>query len=197
MALSIAAPPVNLFKRTFSKAEWEQIEEYLINALNSIAVPEHVTPEDIQQLNAALDKLSASVMWLYAVTKRAYEGIQMDRKNAEKQVYMLVRDAVDDQGKPTGKKRTEAEIAAATTEYLNSTPINGYPQPIYVMEKAAMERYVFMQAIVDTMKQKSEKMITDLGAIKLEVQITPDGTIDSDEPVVRRAAARNMPPVRS
>lgn len=188
--MTVTAAPVDLFKRAYSKAEWEQVEAYLTEQLNNIVIPEDITPADIKRLNAQIDRLSAPVMRLFAMTKRAYEGITMDRKNAEKQVYMLVRDVTDENGKPTGKKRTEAEIAAAITEYLNQTPINGYPQPIYVMEKAAMERYVFMQAVVDTLKQKGEKLITDLGAIKLEVQVAPDGSID-DDPVETRATASN------
>lgn len=190
-------PPVNLFRRTFSKAEWEQIEDFLIQEVNNISVPERVTPQDITKLNARLDELSAPVMWLYATTKRTYESVEMDRKNAEKQVYLIVKDMTDDQGNPTGKKKTEAEISAAIVEFLNTTPLkkpDGTPMPnsIYVMEKAAMERFMFMDAVVSTMKQKGEKLITDLGAIKLEVMVSPNGNIDEDDaPASRRTRSAN------
>lgn len=183
-------PPVNLFRRAYSKAEWEQIEDFLIEQLNSIQLPEQVTPQDIMALNARLDELATPVMWLYQQTKRTYEAIQMDRKNAEKQVYMIVKDAVDANGNPTGKKRTEGEIAAAIVEYLNQTPVGDYPNSIYVMEKAAMERYLFMDAVVSVLKQKAEKLITDLGAVKLEASLTANGVLDDDEvPAGRQVVA--------
>jgi hypothetical protein len=188
--------PKNLRKRAFTSQEWTQVEDYLIEELNSIELPARVSPGDIQRLNSELDRLSSPVMWLYAITKRSYEGYEMDRKNGEKQVYMLVRDVVDDNGQPTGKKRTEAEIAAAIVDYLNSNPlVRGKtvdaqgnevevrdPASIYVMEKRAMERYVIIEAFVSTMRQKADKMITDLGAIKLEIQLSPNGDVDTDVP---------------
>lgn len=183
--MSLQNSPVNLFKRTFLKAEWEQVEEYLIDAVHKIEVPARVTPDVIQKLNAHLDRLSAPSMWLYQLTKRNYESIEMDRKNAEKQVYMLVKDITDDEGKSTGKKRTEAEISAAIVQYLNTTPLQTHPAPIYVMEKMAMERFMFIDAVVSTMRQKADKLITDLGAIKLEIMVNPNGNVDGDEQPAR------------
>lgn len=180
MALKNA--PVNLFKRTFTKAEWEQIEEFLIQEVNAVTLPDRVTPDVIQQINSQIDDLTSAVMWLYALTKRTYEAIGMDRKNAEKQVYMLVKDGVPDaSGNKPSKAPTEAEKQALIVDYLNVNPLQGHPAPIYVMEKAAMERFLFVDAVVSTMKQKREALITDLGAIKLEVAVNPSGGVDVDD----------------
>lgn len=186
-------PPVNVFARTFTRSEWEKIEEWLIEEINKIVIPDRVTPEIIQQLNAQIDKLTVPVMWLYALTKRNYESLTMDRKNAERQVYLLVKDEIGPDGKPTGKKRTEKETEAHITQYLNTTPLQkadgtSMPAPIYVMEKSAMERFVFMQAVVDMLKQKSDKLITDLGAIKVEAQVTSGGIDDDEDLSMRRTA---------
>lgn len=159
----IELPPM---KSKYTEADWSQREAEYIASINSLNIPADPTEVDILGFNAAIDSVYSVAKIEQATYSRLYDKMYQKRKNSETEVYLIVKKQL-----PADKKATEAELKSMGVTFLGSNPVDGTKYSIYQMVDMALDRKTFMDAVVDILKQKSDKLITDSGALKLSLQI--------------------------
>lgn len=174
----IALPPM---KQKYTPAEWAQREQEYIDSINSIVIPYEPDDADITSINAMIDSVYTIAKIEQAIYTRLYDRNYQRRKNSETEVYLIVKRnlPVDTNGNPI--KATETELKARGVEFLNQNKVDGSNYNIYQLESLAADRKVFMDGVVDILKSKSDKLITDSGALKLAVQINQGASANSQK----------------
>lgn len=148
-------------RKPMKSIEWEEIEDAYADAVNSIYVPEDVDGQDLVGLNSQLSELFTKARFDYMYLKRQLEKIKRQLKRAEKQAYMSVKNL--------GKNDKERE--GLINKYLEDNPMYGYPINLYDAYDIMEERAFFMEAVLDDIKDKSGRIISDNGALKLDVEL--------------------------
>lgn len=157
-------------KTKYTTDEWKIREQEYMDSLNSISIPFDPDDADIMALNSMIDQVYSVAKIEQAIYKRLYEKYYRQRKNYETEVYIIVKRnlPVDANGNP--EKKTEAEMKGLGIEYLKNKLIDNSNYSIYQMVDLLEDRMIFMDAVVDILKNKSDKLITDSGALKLSMQ---------------------------
>lgn len=153
-------------KSKYTQQEWAEREQEYVDVIGTLVTPYEPDDKDICALNAAIDQVYSIAKIEQAVYTRMYEKMYQRRKNSEAHVYLLVKKTL-----PPDKKTTESEMKALGVEFLKNEGVDGSKYNIYEMVDMAMDRKCFMDGVIDILKQKSDKLITDSGALKLAIQI--------------------------
>lgn len=147
-------------RKPMKKEDWELVEDYYVEEVNQIHLPEDIDPSDLIDLNQRLSKLYTKARFDYMYIKRQYEKIKRQLKRAEKQAYMAV--------KALGKNEKERE--GLINKYLEDNKMFGYPVTMFDALDIYEERAFFMEAVLDDIKDKSGRLISDNGALKLDAE---------------------------
>lgn len=163
--------PITPMKSKYTPQEWTAREQEYAQSVNSIAIPPNPDTKDIMSLNSAIDQVYSIAKIECAIYERLYDKYDRRRKNSEIEVYSIVKKnlPVDANGNP--EKKTETEMKSMGMIYLNNTTVDGTQYTVYHLLEMAEERYIYMKAIVDLLKDKSDKLITDTGSLKMETKI--------------------------
>lgn len=157
--------------RTVSDEDWEEFELYYIDAVNSIEIPIDLTPRGILRVNAEVDQVYSRARFDAAEAKRRLDRYKGRLSNAQKQAKM---------GFKARKDLTVEDRDALVTTYLETQPLKGDKEPLYVLVERWQDRHTFMQAVLDNLSKKADKMLTGNGALKLDAQGRGD-TGDADD----------------
>lgn len=141
--------------------EWEEIEDYYADKANDIVVPEDIDAQDLIDLNHKLSKLYTEARFDYMYIKRQLEKLKRQMKRAEKQAYMAVKDL--------GKNDKERE--GLINKYLEDNKVFGYPVSMYDALDIYEGRAFYMEAVLDDIKDKTGRIISDNGALKLDAEL--------------------------
>lgn len=174
MALVNKFIPITPMRSKYTPQEWSAREQEYMVSVNSISIPGTPDTKDIMNLNSAIDQVYTVAKVECAVYERLFDKFDRRRKNSEIEVYTIIKSGLPKDANGNPEKKTETEMKAMGMVYLNNKPADqnassGYT--IYNLLEMAEERYIYMKAIVDLLKDKSDKLITDTGSLKLEVKI--------------------------
>ena len=152
--------------KALNATAWAQLEQYYTELITQIHVPEDPDTNDIKFIVAALDSVYAEARLDLAKARRGHDRIERKYKLAMKEAYLAVKDA--------GK--TEKDKEALAVAYIRTTKLDADPMPVTDMLDIAEERYLFMQAVVDVLNDKSGKCITENGLLRIDVELGGQGT---------------------
>lgn len=164
--------PITPMKDKYTPDEWQQREQEYMNSVNSINIPFEPDDVDLTNINAMIDQVYSIAKIETAIYTRLYEKFYRRRKNSETEVYVIVKRNIPKDAHGNPQKKTEAEIKALGIEYLTTAKVDQTNYNIYQMLEMAEDRRVFMDAVIDILKQKSDKLITDSGALKMAIQLS-------------------------
>lgn len=145
-------------RKPMSASEWRKLEDYYISELQAIAIPEDASTVELREINARLSRLYSQARFDYAFVKRQYERVKRQLKRAEREAYLAVKDS--------GKNEKERE--ALVQKYLEENKLYGYPVNLYDALDICEERVLFLEAVMDELKDRHERMITLNALLKLE-----------------------------
>lgn len=189
MSATLTLQTLDVRKSAFNTQEWEAVENVFIDAIQSIQLPPDVSPADITLINSQIDQVANKASVVFARMKAKYESFKQMRELGEESAYLEIEnnpppaDPTDSSKGP--KKLTEAMKEALRTDWLMKNPLQGFTTSIYVLERAAKERFTFMEMVMKELHRKADQLVSNLGAIKLENEVSSDGSI-------ARAAARQQ-----
>lgn len=153
-----------MMKREYTTKEWAEREEYYINTLNGLVIPEQPTTKEVLKLTSALDKLYTEASFECAMVKRKESRLSLELKNAEAEMFNILKQ----QQLTAGAKITENDVKGLVKTYLANTPIQGYSHDIYTMIKAVMDRLVFIEAVVKAVSEKKASIISATAMLKID-----------------------------
>jgi hypothetical protein len=159
--------------KPITKSDWLLVEEYYHKELGNISIPEDPKPYDITAINSKLEKLYHEARYDYLRISRAYENVESAYRKLKRALYPLVK---------TGKNAEEREhllqehLMATSIDKLEpaiikSLGIPSSPVSIYVLYEGYKDRVDFMKATLDILSDKTGRLITDSGAMKIESRL--------------------------
>ncbi len=152
--------------------EWKAKEKSYQARVTAIVIPPDVTPQQIIAIQAEIDPLYAEARIDLAKTKRTYDRVKRDIKNYEKMVGLNLKQMVSDPAIPKElKPSNEKERDAWCIDYIKRTHLPGYNIDIYIAMNIAEERHVFIEAVVDILKEKADRLITDVACLKMDAEL--------------------------
>ncbi len=147
--------------RTVSDKEWPEFEKHYIKAVNNITIPSDLGPRDILEINAEIDEVYSQARFDFAYAKQRLERYEQKLSNARKTMKLVFK-------KQRGQTNEDRE--AIITEYLETHALKGDSEPLYTLIERWRERYIFMEAVLDNLSKKADKMLTGNGALKLDAK---------------------------
>lgn len=146
--------------KPMTQLEWEAREGYYSDLLvsPSMMLPIDPSPGCIMNLEATIDAVYSEARLELAHCKRQMEITERKFKAGHKEAYLTLKD----QGK------TDKEREALAVTYLKTTPIDGMNMTVYQAFDVAEFRFMFMDAVIDILREKHGRCITDSGLLKLE-----------------------------
>lgn len=149
---------------------WGEVEEYYRDSVNRIHIPEDPKPFDITRINSQLESLYHEARLDYYYTVKASERVSQGYKMLKRSLWPIVK---------AGKNAEERDHLMQ--EYLMLTTLDKIdpgvvsamglppvPATIYMLYDAYKERSDYMKAVLDIISDKTSRLITDSGAMKIE-----------------------------
>ena len=153
-----------MHKTDYTTAEWKLREQYYIDELTKLNIPEEPTTKEILNLTSKLDKLYTIAAFELANLKRKEARFRLDLKNAEAELFNILKK----QELTAGNKVTENDVKGIVKNYLMNNNIQGYNNDIYSLIKAVMDRLIFAEQVVKTITEKKASIIAATSMLKIE-----------------------------
>jgi len=153
-------------KENIGKPKWEDFLADLQEKVMKIAVPADLGAEDIIRIHSEIDMVFSEVRVHFAQVKYQYENMKRKLSNAQKSVILLVKNLPKDD-QPKNDKERDAWV----TDFLSKNPIDGMKIDIFTAMDIMTERYESMLALVEILKEKTDRLSTMYGCIKLDAEI--------------------------
>lgn len=144
-----------------TEKEWKEVEEFYQEAVSQIQIPTDFKANDILRINALVDEVYAQARFDYAVTKQHIKRYERRLANAKKTLKLTFK-------KQPGQTADERD--ALIIQYLETMPIKGDTEPLFVLIERWEWREVFMEAVIDNLTKITDKLINGNGALKLDSQ---------------------------
>lgn len=159
--------------KPISNNDWKLVEEYYQRELGNIHIPEDPKPFDITSINSKLERLYHEARYDYLRMSRAYESIESAYRKLKRALYPLVK---------TGKNAEERDhllqehLMVTTLDKIEPAILKALGLPsvattVYVLYEAYKDRVDFMKATLDILSDKTGRLITDSGAMKIESRL--------------------------
>lgn len=147
--------------RTVTDEEWEDFEQYYIDAVQNISVPADLDASDILMINSQIDEVYSYARFDYSYAKKLSNRYQQRLSNARKTSKIIFQKT---------KGQTNEDRDALIAQFLESVPLQGDKEPLMILVERWQEREIFMEAVIDNLLKKSDKMVNGNGALKLDAQ---------------------------
>jgi hypothetical protein len=156
-----------------TKNDWVQVEAYYIQEIGAINIPEDPKPFDITSVNSRLEKLYHEARYDYLYMSRAYDNIDSAYRKLKRALWPLVK---------AGKNAEERDhllqshLLLTTLDKIEPEIVKALGLPniavsIYTIYEGYKERVDFMKATLDIISDKTGRLITDSGAMKIESRL--------------------------
>ena len=154
-----------MLKENYTVAEWQQKEEHYMKELANVILPEQPTTADVLEVTSKLDSIYTEASFDYAFVKRKESKINLDLKNAETEMFGIIKKQQLSAG---ASKITESDVKSLVKNYLATNPLTGYKADIYTTSKAIITRVVFMEQVIKTIAAKSDGLKIAASMLKIE-----------------------------
>lgn len=159
--------------KPITQSDWNQLEQYYIGLINPVHIPEDPKPFDITSINSKLEKVYHEARLDYYYTSRSFEKIESSYRKLKRALWPITKG---------GKNAEEREhllqnhLMVTTLDQIDAgirqaLGLPNTPVSIYALYDVYRERMDFMKTILDMVADKTSRLITDSGAMKIESQM--------------------------
>jgi hypothetical protein len=166
-------------KAQYTDKQWEAREQYYMQELSYINLPEAPTSKDIMKIAALSDSLLTEALMDYAYIKRKFEIINNKVKNSKESLFSKIKHGQI--GTAPTAKLTEAEIKGMVIGYMETNILEETKKEdkdgnitgltILQLHEKALERNEYITSVVKSLTEKKASLITDAGVLKIESNI--------------------------
>lgn len=163
----------DLFQPNFTSGQWTLVEDYYRENLDKIHIPDDPKPYDITSINSQLEKLYHEARFDYLEVCKKFDSVSNAYKKLKRALYPLAK---------SGKNAEEREHLLQ--DYLMITTLDKIdpvitkalglpttPVSIYIIYEGYKNRVDFMKSVLDIISDKTSRLITDSGAMKIESRL--------------------------
>lgn len=137
---------------------WEKKEMEYKRRLQEIVIPEEVEPAHIKIIISRLDRLRSDAFEDYVRAKTDYHTI-------ERLIETVMRSTVSGRN---DLERRKSQYEAAANYYF---PGSDEPVNLFEIRDVYYRRYVFMESLMNQIRDKSENLITDANVLSIEARL--------------------------
>lgn len=141
--------------------EWRQIEDYYIQAVQRIVVPENPTSKEIMSLNAELDRLYTEARFDQGFLTAKVDQIKRELSDARKTVYEYIKD----------QAKNDKERDALGTKRLENLLYRDTGKNIFEVHDIYVARKEFLDAVVSILRAKADRLVLDIASMKVEASL--------------------------
>ncbi|AOQ24574.1 hypothetical protein MTAT_19170 [Moorella thermoacetica] len=145
-------------------ADFEERARYYAEKVAAIHIPAQITESHIKNLNAIIDDIYTEAAFDAVMAENEYEDIRRKLNVVLKDYY---------------EGHNEQARTAAAYQFAQNYPIkfddDGNPLEfvnLFELESLWRRRATYMETILNILQQKSNRLINDLGVLKIEGQVT-------------------------
>ncbi|MEW6770085.1 MAG: hypothetical protein AB1330_01650 [Bacillota bacterium] len=133
--------------------------EYYLPKLKRVTVPAQITEGHVKSMNSLIDDLYTEVVFDYTAVKDALEDVKRKIEVVLKANYKG----------PNERARMGAAIEAAKN-FRIGVKEDGNPEYVnlFEIETRLRRRFLFLDAILKILQQKSDRLLSDLAVLKIE-----------------------------
>lgn len=153
-------------KRTYSATEWTMKEDYYTQQINSIQISDSPSPSEIQRAAIQIDSLLSLARIDYAYVSQMYDRYSMQLKIEEKKLFVDLK--IQPPTQYNTLKLTVDEMKGVVASVINSKPWAGTSKSLYDLVIMTSSRNIFMEAVIKTLQDKKDLLITHSGMLKIE-----------------------------
>ena len=155
------------------KNSWTERVSFYQTAITGIVIPPDIDPMNIIRIESELDNAYSKARLDLARIKVSLNKIKNKAEAQKKDAMVYLADVEKDPNlakdqKPTNDKQREAWIHT----YLSNNNLSGMNITAAEAIEVYTERHEFMSAIVDILRTKHDRLITDLTCLKLDVELS-------------------------
>ena len=160
--------------KPISKKEWEQLELYYLEKINTIHIPEDPKPSDLLSINAKLEQLYHEARLDIYYAKRSFEHIESAYRKLKRALFPLVKAGknVEERDHLLQNYLMSTKLDQIEEHILQSLGLPKVPATIYSIYDVYKERVDFLQTVLDLIADKTARLITDSGAMKIETKFS-------------------------
>ena len=209
-------------KAQYTTVEWKDREQYYIDALSEIVIPDDLNTQNIQSIGAMIDKVNSAIRLDIIYAERTFEALNNARKAIEKELFLVIKssnvpgvktvdevngavtaalkvipsvdalnnnvinsmkpaiiNAISNAISPNVQPPVQAQTTVqATTEDGDGTqtttqaPVKKPANSILQVLRLYEDRLIFLKRAIEILDCKHGRLITGLGSIKLEANLT-------------------------
>lgn len=161
--------------------KWNNYVQETLEKINNIVVPADLNAADIIRIHSEIDAIYGEVRFNFAKMKYNYNNLELKLKNAKATVMGMIRE-LPKEDQPKNDKEREAWVVT----YLIENPLPGMKVSIFDAMEIINEKYETMAAMVNILKEKTERLSTMYGCIKLDAELDGNKTVKGAEKFTNR-----------
>lgn len=161
-------PPFDPSKisRTYTKKQWEAKEDWYTEQVNNIRIGDMPSPSEIQAIAAQIDALLSMARIDYAYIAQNYDRYSMQLKIEERRLFVDLK--LTPPSQYAGLKLTVDEMKGVVASTILNNNWPGSKYSLYKLVEEASGRNIFMEAVIKSLQDKKDLLITHSGMLKIE-----------------------------
>lgn len=153
----------------FSPERWQEVVDQCVKELTFLDLPLDPLPSQIMELNSRLDALQARLRLQHVQLKAELGKLQTVLKVYSKVYYLDVKD----------EARTEKEREALVYKRLLGPEHYYNGLSLFDAISTLEEQVAYLDTVISIVSSRAQRVITTLGALKLEHSLTAPDSITS------------------
>lgn len=152
--------------RAYSQQQWQAKEDWYADQVNAIKIGDMPSPSEIQTIAAQIDALLSMARIDYAYVSQNYDRYSMQLKIEERRLFVDLK--LQPPAKYAGLKLTVDEMKGVVSSVILNNGWNGGKRSLYKLVEESSARNIFMEAVIKSLQDKKDLLITHSGMLKIE-----------------------------
>lgn len=156
-------------RRSYTSKQWQWKEDWYTQQVNSIIIPPDPSVATIQDIASKVDALLTTARLDYAYVNQAFDRYSMNLRIEEKRLFVELK-----LNPPQGYqslKLTVDEMKGVVASVLKNDLWNGGQYTLYQLVEESSQRNIFMEAVIKSLQDKKDLLITHSSMLKIEHSI--------------------------
>lgn len=157
-------------RRGYTAKQWEAKEDWYTSQVNAIVIPSDPSTADIQDIASQIDRLLTIARLDFAYISQNFDRYSTNLKIEERRLFVELKLNTP---QPYDKlKLTVDDMKGVVCSVIKGSKWNGTQYGLYELVESASARNIFMEAVIKTLQDKKDLLITHSGMLKIEHSIS-------------------------
>lgn len=156
----------SIAQHSYKESEWQIKEDWYVDQCNKLQFSSTLTPADLQNLAIRVDALLTTARFDYAFVNQTYEAYNTQYKNEKDASFVTLK--LNLPAQYSSLKLTVDEMKGVVANELKTRKWNGTSYTLLKLLEIYSKRTIFMQNVIDLLKDKKDLLITHSGILKME-----------------------------